>query len=124
MQRADISLGQFSLEGGSLQDELAWWALRQPGAYVAPRFYNTARPRRPEGQVRAHNFALTLPPPDIASDIKDGDKVTLRRYDIKIFKSDKRNFYGLYNEVLQRVPGEFTARAMVARPLTHLTIRM
>ena len=112
------------MEGRDLQRELAWWTLRQPGAYVAPRFYHISRPHRPEGQVRAHNFALTLPPPNIASDIKDGDKVTLRRYDIDIFTSDKKNSNGLYDEVLLRVPGEFTARAMVARPLTHLTIRM
>jgi hypothetical protein len=114
---------QTSLEGGDLEKELDTWGptLRHSGAYVAPRFYSVTRPEhRPEGQIGAHNFALTLPSEKAADVIKDGDKVTLGRYEFQTVETDDPE----HPTGRIMVTGRYTARAMVARPLTHLTLRM
>lgn len=115
----DLSLQQVSVEGEDLERELAGWnpTLRHSGAYVAPRFYSITRPdHRSEGVVHAHNFGLTVPFEDAAHFLKDGDKVTLPQ---KYYKP-----YSYDDDYRVRIPSSFTARAMVARPLTHLTLRM
>jgi hypothetical protein len=114
---------QTSIEGEDLENELKNWGpvLRHLGAYVAPRFYSVTRPEhRPEGQVGAHNFALTSPSEKSADVIKDGDKVTLRRYEYETMETEDPEYPT--GQIL--VTGKYTARAMVARPLTHLTLRM
>ena len=121
MQRVDLGLQQFAVEGADLRNELTAWrpALRQSGAYVAPRFYNVGRiGQRRERRVVAHNFILTLPSQN-ADNIKDADKLTICQSNGEVFKNDEGQ-----DEVRACEPGNFTARAMVARPLTHLTIRM
>lgn len=96
--------------------------LRHSGVYVAPRFYNTRRPTdRPEKVIQAHNFGLVVPFDDSTHHLKDGDKVTL-----------PQGYYNKYPEEHEistpdypvQYPSTFTARAMVARSITHLTLRM
>ena len=121
MQRVDLGLQQIAVEGADLLNELTAWrpALRQSGAYVAPRFYNVKRiGHRRERRIVAHNFILALPSQN-ADDIKDADELTVCQSNGEIFKNDEGQ-----DEVQAWEPGKFTARAMVARPLTHLTIRM
>ncbi|KAJ4360714.1 uncharacterized protein N0V89_001281 [Didymosphaeria variabile] len=127
IQRIDLSLQQTSIEGkGGLQNELQYWgpALRHSGAYVSPRYYSTTRSlsSRPKPEVSAHNFAL-VPASDrnCEKGIKDGDKVTLERYDVETYYDPEDEIgYGQ----LCYVKGKFIARSMVARRLTHLTLRM
>ncbi|KAJ4292799.1 hypothetical protein N0V90_009462 [Kalmusia sp. IMI 367209] len=123
INRVDLSLQQVSVEDDDLRRELENWkpALRHSGSYVAPRFYSISRPKhRAEGEVAAHNFALTTPPKNATGGLKDGDKVTLRRYEYQIIDSNDAELDG--GRV--QITGSFTARAMVARPLTHLTLRI
>lgn len=113
---------QVTLEAGGLQSELEKWhaALRHSGAYVAPHFYSVSRPTyRTDGVIPAHNFGLTTFGEEVNGwHPEDGDKVTLlnacasRDYD-----HDIGHYY-------LQTQDNFIARAMVARPLTHLTIRM
>jgi hypothetical protein len=112
---------QVELETGGLQLKLNGWhaKLRHSGAYVAPHFYSVSnRTYRTDGVIPSHNFGLTTFGEDVENwHPEDGDKVTLpnacrsRGYDHK----------GLCYLDTQ---DNFIARAMVARPLTHLTIRM
>jgi hypothetical protein len=116
-------LQQVSVEGGDLDSELTAWrpGLRHSGAYVAPRFYNvTHHQRRPEGQISAHSYALISAAEKGANEIEDGDKVNLLRYEWEKVRSDNPR----YPVDQAKVTGNCIARAMVARPLTHLTLRM
>jgi hypothetical protein len=66
--------------------------------------------------IQAHNFGLVVPFDDKTHHLKDGDKVTL-----------PQGYYPTYpydNDFPRPLPGSLTARAMVARSLTHLTLRM
>ena len=116
IQRLDLSLQQVSVEGPDLENALADWksTLRHSGAYVAPRFYNIRRPEhRPEMVAQAHNFGLIVPSDGVKRQLKDGVKVTLSQ--------GWNDTNGRYPE---QYPSKFTARAMVARSITHLTLRM
>lgn len=116
IQCLDQSLQQVSVEGEDLEHALADWkpTLRHSGAYVAPRFFNIRRPEhRPDSIVQAHNFGLVVPSDDTPHHLKDGDKVTLPQ---GYYTTDSRNPV--------QYPSTFTARAMVARSITHLTLRL
>ncbi|KAF9728996.1 hypothetical protein PMIN06_005457 [Paraphaeosphaeria minitans] len=122
IQRVDYSVQQCGLEYGGLQAELDKWhaTLRHSGAYVAPRLYSYNNPwKRTEGVIPSHCFGLTTFGENVDGwRPEDGDKVTLpnvclsRDYDIEI------GHYYLQTK------DNFIARAMVARPLTHLIIRI
>ena len=114
IQRLDISLSQGEIEVGYLEDELADWesTTRHSGAYVIPRFYCPRQPdRRPVSVVRAHGFGLLKQSEVLRSRMNDGDEVTLPQG-----TEDWRYPEGY--------PRSFTARAMAARAITHLTLRM
>ena len=120
----DLSFSQAALQRGDFQREISEWnpGLRHAGAYVAPRFYDSGTGYRPEGQIKAHNFAITLPVEKTPLNaIKDGDKVALRRYERVVRKSEDPCSP---SPVREWALGKYTTRAMVARPLTHLTLRM
>lgn len=113
---------QTALETRPLQDRLAKWhpALRHSGAYVAPRFYCPSREsQRTEGVIPSHNFGLTTFGEDIEDWYpEDGDKVILPN------ASQSRDYDEAIGHYYLQTHDNFVARAMVARPLTHLTIRM
>ena len=114
IQRLDLSLQQLSIEGEDLEYALAAWkpTTRHSGAYVVPRFYNPREPEcRPVGVVQAHGFGLMEQSEDARSSMNDGDEVTLPQGD-KVWQYS------------QDYPRSFTARATVARTITHLTLRM
>ncbi|KAF1971619.1 hypothetical protein BU23DRAFT_600169 [Bimuria novae-zelandiae CBS 107.79] len=114
IQRLDFSVQQVTIEGGDLEKQLTEWRSipRHSGAYVAPLFYHLHSPRT-DGVIPSHNFGLTTFGEDTPGwHREDGDKVTLYR----AFVKNHDPFISPYCN--------FTARAMVARPLTHLTIRM
>jgi hypothetical protein len=117
IRRLDLSLQQTSVEGEDLEHALADWkpTLRHSGVYVAPRFYNMHRPGdRPEMVIQAHNFGLVLPFDKGTRQLKDGDKVTLPQgHPTYTNNNDPRP-----------IPSSFIARAMIARSITHLTLRM
>jgi hypothetical protein len=102
------------IEAEVLEDELTDWesTTRHSGAYVVPRFYNPRLPDlSPVGVVRAHGFDLLKQSEVARSCINDGDELTL---------PEGREGW-IYP---QEYPRYFTARAMVARKITHLTLRM
>ncbi|KAH6638798.1 hypothetical protein C7974DRAFT_387320 [Boeremia exigua] len=116
IQRLDSSLQQVSLEGVDLEYALADWkpAIRHAGAYVAPRFYNDRRrDYRPENVTQAHVFGLVECSKDTNPCMQDGDRVTLSQ--------GWNEPSGTYPD---DYPRTFTARAMIARSITHLTIRL
>lgn len=113
---------QCELEGNGLQSELNKWhaALRHSCVYVAPQLYGYNRPwKRPEGVIPSHYFGLTTFGEDIDGWCpEDGDKVTITNaFQLRDYDPENGYFY---------LPSKdnFIARAMVARPLTHLTIRL
>jgi hypothetical protein len=112
---------QVGLEKGGIQIELNGWhaKLRHSGAYVAPHFYNISnRTDRTDGVIPSHSFGLTTFGEDVEDwRPEDGDKVTLP----SACRSRGYDYEGAYYLDTQ---DNFIARAMVARPLTHLTIRM
>ena len=122
IQRLDLSAQQVAVETGLLQDELAGWhpTLRHSGAYVAPRFYCPyLYHRRTEGVIPSHDFGLTTFGEDVEGwHPEDGDKVILPN------ACHSRGYEDSIGHHYLQSQDNFIARAMVARPLTHLTIRM
>jgi hypothetical protein len=127
IQRIDLSFQQFAIES-RLETEIKLWkpALRHSGAYVSPRYYSSlhswAAGKEPE--VASHNFALV--PATIENSVKgleDGDKVTLERWDVEAV--DESHCDPEYSPIdTCMIMGNFTAAAMVARRLTHFTLRI
>jgi hypothetical protein len=115
IQSLDISLQQAALEGSPLSDfarYLKAWRTetRHEGAVMVPRFYKRARSRYPGAVIQSLNFGL-LPN---TSSLPDGDKLSLEH---------KNTFY---SETMNRTSSKkkASARIIVARPLTHLTLRL
>ncbi|KAF2864877.1 hypothetical protein BDV95DRAFT_600257 [Massariosphaeria phaeospora] len=112
IQRLDISLRQIRLETGELARYLEAWGgtggLRHQGAYVAPRYYHHAHRRGPGRLLGMFDFRPM--PVETTEDIGDGAEVTLDNAPF----DDKNGF----------VSKTTIVRAMVARPLTHLTVRL
>ncbi|PVH92211.1 hypothetical protein DM02DRAFT_576098 [Periconia macrospinosa] len=126
IQRIDLSFQQFSIES-RLGTEIELWrpALRHLGAYVSPRYYKSLHSWacHTEPEVASHNFALV--PATIENSIKglkDGDKVTLERWDIEAADDLHDPEYSPIDTYM--LMGNFTAAAMVARKLTHFTLRI
>ncbi|OAG00828.1 uncharacterized protein CC84DRAFT_1262918 [Paraphaeosphaeria sporulosa] len=122
IQRVDCSVQQCELEYSGLQPELDKWhaTLRHSGAYVAPRLYSyNNRWKRTEGVIPSHCFGLTTFGDD-SDDWRpeDGDKVTLPN------ACPSRDYDPEIGHYYLQTKDNFIARAMVARPLTHLVIRM
>ncbi|KAF2450674.1 hypothetical protein P171DRAFT_468924 [Karstenula rhodostoma CBS 690.94] len=122
IQRVDCSLQQVGLESGGFQAELDKWypALRHSGAYVAPHFYSyNRRWKRTEGVLPSHCFGLTTFGEDVDGWCpEDGDKVTLPN------ACQSRDYDPEIGHYYLQTQDNFIARAMVARPLIHLTIRL
>ncbi|KAK3201765.1 hypothetical protein GRF29_164g597818 [Pseudopithomyces chartarum] len=93
--------------------------VRHSGAYVAPCFYQDSNHSlQTNGVMPSHEFGLTTYGGDTPGwRPEDGDRVTLRE------ACYLRDTYGKSKSRSQE-RFDFTARAMVARPLTRLTIRM
>lgn len=113
---------QVILEGGKFECEMKKWnpALKHSGVYVAPRFYSITRPEdRTNGVIPSHHFGLTTFGEDTPGrQLEDGDEVTLQRVcNTQDYDAELGHYY-------LQAKSNFTARAMVARPLTHLTIRL
>ncbi|KAF1964099.1 hypothetical protein BU23DRAFT_77350 [Bimuria novae-zelandiae CBS 107.79] len=110
IQRLDISLRQTAIEGGELRNWLTHWYAkrRHEGAWIAPLYRGVINP------ATGHHmqpFPFDTLSTDGKDDAQDGDEVTLPVADAL--------FYGKKDG-----PTRFSARAMRARPLTHLTLRM
>ncbi|KAK7192218.1 hypothetical protein PSPO01_01790 [Paraphaeosphaeria sporulosa] len=121
IQRLDISLQQIALERGELRNWLKEWAPeeRHQGAYIEPRFLHT-RDRR-LGRVHHREpfpFNILSAAKIGKKDPRDGDELTLG-IAMDIPDTEHNIFYELGTFATH-----FKARAMVARPLTHLTIRL
>ena len=120
---------QVGLEGGDIAREVTKWspAIRHSGAYVTPQFYGWHFTARTPGVLPSHDFGLRTfgeDTPDWRPE--DGDEVTLHQAhhqpDLELpHESDE------LDDEMNLDPAttvNYIARAMVARPLTHLTIRM
>ncbi|KAF2115097.1 hypothetical protein BDV96DRAFT_600230 [Lophiotrema nucula] len=108
IQGLDISLQQIALEGDKLSKYLKIWRAkeRHKGAVIAPRFYQESRSTYRNQMTQSFNFGI-LPR---SGPLEDGMKMHLS-YKSSLYP---HNIY----------PGLSTARVMVARPLTHLTLRL
>lgn len=110
IQSLEVELQQAGLERGALREILEEWQAneRHAGAYVAPRFYQqykgTLCPTKYFEIVKASEL--------VDGKCRDGDQVTL---------PDKSSLC-FYDQSFLRVG--LPARAMVARPLTRLTLRL
>lgn len=96
--------------------------MRHSGAYVSPRYYTTLDPWTPhkDSEIFAHNFTLVPATTEQSTKgIEDGDKVTLQRWDVK--KPCHSEDLPFEDSLIY---GKFIAAAMVARMITHLTLRM
>ena len=117
----DRGIQQVNLEDGAFLQEIMSFnpTVRHSGAYVAPCFYQDSnRNLRANGVIPSHEFGLTTSGEDAPGwRPEDGDRVTLRE------ACYLRDTYGKSKSRSQE-RFDFTARAMVARPLTRLTIRM
>lgn len=102
---------QVSIERGDLKEALAKWkpGTRHSGAYVVPKFSNSLQRER----LQAHNFTLVPRVDDTRPRMEDGGTVTL-----------PHDYDDLYCRYPENYPGTFTTRAMIARSITHLTLRM
>ena len=97
--------------------------VRHLGAYVAPRHYNPVRIRHhqrkseglPQGVLMAHQFGLVVPPINNSHLSKNGEVLNVQQ------GASLNN--ALSDCTLQDGP-TVTARAMLACPITHLTLRM
>ncbi|KAF2681159.1 hypothetical protein K458DRAFT_372674 [Lentithecium fluviatile CBS 122367] len=114
IQSVDISLQQISLESDGLGGYLANWRAKQRnvGAYVAPRFFRQGSQPDPDCLVQSFHFGLLGADKAGTAKLQDGDEVTL---------ANKLNFYDRTRSPLLNTS---TAHAMVARPLTRLTLRL
>ena len=113
IQRLDISLQQVALERGELRNWLTHWHAkkRQDGAYIAPFFKGILN--------KTTGYHLQPFPFDTLSataevDPADGDEVTLP------IPRGTRNIF--YDKTMDAT--SFSARAMLACRLTHLTLRL
>ena len=68
---------------------------------------------RPDNVVQAHDCGLVVPSDDTPHCLQDGDKVLLLQ-----------GKYPMRNHYSAQFPSTFTARTVVARQITHLTLRM
>jgi hypothetical protein len=114
IQRLDVSLQQISLEGDDILNFLKSWKPRErhAGVYVAPRFYQREIHHRHINQ--SHNFGLVAASPPKGQKPQDGDEI----------KVNKSPFSGFYDRSKQTDSDLPLGRAMVARPLQQLTIRL
>lgn len=114
IQGLDISLHQASLEGLKLGNYLQTWRAqdRSEGAIVAPRFYQESRNLYAGAVIQSFNFGLLSN--TVGRVLVDGDKVGLEH---------KGSFYSSKFNRTSSQPWS-TARVMIARPLTHLTLRL
>ncbi|KAF2476011.1 uncharacterized protein BDR25DRAFT_339902 [Lindgomyces ingoldianus] len=110
IHRLDISLQQIALEGDQLGKYLMAWKPndRHEGAVVAPRFYQETRSMHTGVVTHSFNFGILkhYGPPE------DGVEVTL----------PNKNYF--YPNIHPEQPTCSTARSMLARPITHLTLRL
>ncbi|KAL5430561.1 hypothetical protein PMIN06_012503, partial [Paraphaeosphaeria minitans] len=121
IQRLDISLQQIALERGELRNWLKEWAPeeRHQGAYIEPRFLRTRD--RISGRIRHREpfpFGILSAAKIGKKNLRDGDELTL---DIATDLPDTE--HSIFYE-RGTFATKFKARAMVARPLTHLTLRL
>lgn len=107
-----------------MQDAFKWqiadWkpTVRRSGAYVAPRHFNPKRISsgdHPQGVLLAHHFGLVIPPSNSSHHLKDGEELNTQQ--------EQCLSNGCHNFISHGHP-TFAARAMLARPITHLTLRM
>jgi hypothetical protein len=114
IQGVDISLQQTSLEYVQLAEYMEMWKAEQrhAGAYVAPRFFHHSHHQATDPLFPFFNFGLLGADTVGNQNPKDGDAVTL---------TNKMNFYDASEGVLH---DESTYLAMVARPITRLTLRL
>lgn len=114
ISRLDISLQQIALERGELRNYLLRWRAgeRHAGQYVVPRCYSAHIPlRRYPAQAESFNFGLIERSRMTHEVLEDGTEIDL---DIGTGFYEKHRLW----------PTNMPARAMVARPLTHLTLRL
>ena len=113
IQHLDISLTQMALERGEFRNWLTHWHAdrRHDGAYIAPLHRGTLN-KMTGYHLQPFPFDVTSIPE--GQDRKDGMQVTL-----PIPPGTPRTFYDKSTDATR-----FSARAMVARPLTHLTLRL
>lgn len=121
IQRVDISLQQIALERSEFRDWLKEWypKERHAGAYIEPRFLCTRDMSKGRGHKRVPFPFNTLGAATIGKkEPRDGDELTLS-IATDLFDTEYNIFYerGMFAT-------HFKARAMVARPLTHLTLRL
>ncbi|KAF2662643.1 hypothetical protein K491DRAFT_709987 [Lophiostoma macrostomum CBS 122681] len=115
IHRLDISVQQTNLEGGYLATYLDTWraAERHSRYVVAPRFYQETRKTYPGPVMQSFCFGLLSVTPN-----EDAIPVTLptksSNYPTTAIRGENRSPFSVTQ----------TARAMVARPMTHLTLRL
>lgn len=115
---------EFSMKQYQMQDAFKWqiadWkpTVRRSDAYVAPRHFNPKRISSGdlvEGVLLAHHFGLVIPPSNNLHHLKDREDLNTQQG--QCLSNACHNFTSDGHPT-------FTARAMLARPITHLTLRM
>lgn len=120
IQRLDVGTSQMALERGELRNWLGHWGAgeRARGAYVAPRWRKVSM----EAVGYHHPFPFdTVAVASAEREPSDGDVLTLP---IKTAGSPSPGFYADVPLRATSKPTRFAARAALARPLTHLTLRI
>ncbi|KAL1604865.1 hypothetical protein SLS60_004405 [Paraconiothyrium brasiliense] len=119
IQRVDISLQQMALEQGELRNWLKEWYAkeRHAGAYIAPRFLH-AWDERFARKVESFPFDTLSTSISGRTKPQDGDELTL-----PITTEVPDDYDDVFYEK-GTFATHFKARAMIARPLTHLTLRL
>ncbi|KAF2735753.1 hypothetical protein EJ04DRAFT_183978 [Polyplosphaeria fusca] len=114
IQGLDISLQQVALEGDKLGKYLTIWRAkeRHDGAIIAPRFYQESRSLRPGKVIPSFNFRV-LPY------LRSRSSTSLHGLGVQL--GVKSTFYSRNQN---ESPLMQQGRAMIARPLTHLTLRL
>lgn len=118
IQRLDISLQQTALEGNRLLEYLETWKApdRHAGCYIAPRFYQESRRTYPGHLVQSFNFGLKR-----TSEVEHASSEKSSRDGRYITLHNKSSFYSRNRSTF---PIQTSAPAMLARPITHLTLRL
>ncbi|KAJ4355428.1 uncharacterized protein N0V89_003444 [Didymosphaeria variabile] len=118
IQRVDISLQQIALEQGELRNWLKEWYAkeRHAGAYIAPRFLR-AWDKKPSHKVQPFPFDTLSTSISGRKEPQDGDELTLP------ITTEPDCYDNIFYES-GTFATHFKARAMIARPLTHLTLRL